>query len=273
MKYTDNPSVNWLIDELNALQKKNPQFSLRAFAKKLGFSPSYLSQVFQGKKVLSPDAIQQIFENLQLSPEKIKEVNHILENHQRRLDHLSQLQKRLAATRVSDHLNRKTISTDEYLEIADWYHDAIFHSISSTKQTKEMLFSKLDIPPAEIEKALDSLVKFGLINIEDDSYTRNYDSYCFYGDAYPGQLELVKKSFAENQKNFFKRTDDILNSEVDRWTKVTTTYINIPENEIEAALALVDDFNKKLETLFGTTPSEDSKLYALNTQLLPLNKP
>lgn len=51
LKYDDHKT--FLKDYLEQRQKINQSFSLRAFAKKLGISPGYLSLVLQGKKHLS----------------------------------------------------------------------------------------------------------------------------------------------------------------------------------------------------------------------------
>src|SRR5208282_1392201 len=58
---------SYLKAELADRASKNEAYSLRAFAKKLGFSSSFLSEVIQGKKTLSGDAAAKMAMQLELN--------------------------------------------------------------------------------------------------------------------------------------------------------------------------------------------------------------
>ena len=61
-----------LRSEFSARTEKNPQFSLRSFARFLGISHSLLSLVLSGQRKPSKKLIAQIVERLPLSPEQQK---------------------------------------------------------------------------------------------------------------------------------------------------------------------------------------------------------
>src|ERR1039458_6348832 len=58
---------SYLKAELADRASKNEAYSLRAFAKSLGFSSSFISEVIQGKKTLSGDAASKIAMQLELN--------------------------------------------------------------------------------------------------------------------------------------------------------------------------------------------------------------
>lgn len=62
----------FLQDELVRRCKKNPRFSLRAFARTLAIEPSALSKILHGKRALTPKMLQRIATQLGMSDAEIK---------------------------------------------------------------------------------------------------------------------------------------------------------------------------------------------------------
>ena len=58
-----------LKQELSSRQAKNPQYSLRAFARFLNVDPSYLSKVLHGSRCFSDKTCQEILAKLRASEE------------------------------------------------------------------------------------------------------------------------------------------------------------------------------------------------------------
>lgn len=71
---TANPSEFrlFLQDELVRRCKKNPRFSLRAFARTLAIEPSALSKILHGKRALTPKMLLRIATQLGMSDAEIK---------------------------------------------------------------------------------------------------------------------------------------------------------------------------------------------------------
>ena len=67
-------SAQFLRSELRLRQERNPRYSLRAFAKKIGISPAYLSKVLTGKCILSVNAAQKVMERIPVNPEVAKRI-------------------------------------------------------------------------------------------------------------------------------------------------------------------------------------------------------
>lgn len=60
----------FLAEELASRKQRNPAYSLRAFARRLQMSPSFLSEVLKGKKAVSPSRAEALRMML-TSPEEI----------------------------------------------------------------------------------------------------------------------------------------------------------------------------------------------------------
>src|SRR4051812_37048819 len=55
-------------ERLNEAKLKNPSFSIRAFAKRLGVSPTTLSLLLSGRRRISPKLAASLVDRLDLSP-------------------------------------------------------------------------------------------------------------------------------------------------------------------------------------------------------------
>lgn len=137
--------------ELELRKQRNPRYSLRSFAKNLGMSPAQLSQLISGKRKFSPDTLQQVSEQLHLSPEQVATL----------------FSRTLMPARIatSEELKRKLLAEDEFRTIADWYHFAILSlgKIRGAKADPFWISDRLGITPTEAREALARLVRLGII--------------------------------------------------------------------------------------------------------------
>lgn len=88
-----------LKSELKKRSEKNDRYSLRAFARDLGMSPSYLCEVLGGKASLSPRRIERVAPLLELSEDELEayKASSIVQNphmpHEIRHEALNSLMK------------------------------------------------------------------------------------------------------------------------------------------------------------------------------------
>lgn len=60
--------------EFEILQRKNPAYSMRAFAKKLQLSPSALSEIISGKRKISKKMALRILDRMQAEPTEVEKI-------------------------------------------------------------------------------------------------------------------------------------------------------------------------------------------------------
>jgi uncharacterized protein (TIGR02147 family) len=141
-----------LIDAIKVRQQKNPRFSLRAWARQLGYkNPSLLSDVLSGRRRPSQTMLSAIAANLGLS-----------EAEEAKLHDLNR--KPSKGTRPTALNN---LALDQFRLIADWYYLVILELFllkdfeATTKQVTQRLMRS--IPASFAQMALGRLERLGLI--------------------------------------------------------------------------------------------------------------
>lgn len=129
-------------------QKKNRAFSLRAFARQVGISPTSLSQFLSGKRRLSIKLATNIVKNLTLSPSRADAVLKTISNGKN--------QYKSTYTQID---------MDQYHSIADWYHFAILSLLrtSDFQNDPEWIAKRLNIKLREAKSGLERLIRLGII--------------------------------------------------------------------------------------------------------------
>src|SRR5690606_7771579 len=102
----------WLQAEFSEKSRKNPRFTLRAFARLLEMEPSSVSQILSGKRAVSTKVISRICDRLSARPEKKSQFLGSL-----------QTAKSGPGKQKVPKFNRVTL--DAFAVIADWHHYAI----------------------------------------------------------------------------------------------------------------------------------------------------
>lgn len=127
--------------------RRNPKYSLRAFAKSLGVVPSALSDMLNGKRTITAASIQKLGLAIGLKPSEIK--RHI----------------------KSPELNKgrlfQQLTLDTYAIISDWYHYAILELMKtqSFKNDLNWIVKTLGISKNEANAAFERLCRAGLLEI------------------------------------------------------------------------------------------------------------
>ncbi len=148
---TGDPFIAYLRGKLTQLQKKNPRYSLRAFATKLELDPSSLSKVFSGKKHLAPETRLSCLEKLGATK---KEIESILSLGQH------------------EPLSHQIIPEDVFEVLGNWRYFAVLEylRIENTDKIITHLEKKLDLSKKESQDILDKLIHMGFISYQNNTY-------------------------------------------------------------------------------------------------------
>lgn len=130
--------------------RKNPRYSVRAFARSLNVDHSTLSQILRGKRSLTKKMVSKLAKSLDLTP--------------------SQLNGFLKGPAKSEETTQEyqQLSLDTYTLISDWYHYAIFEllTVRHFKQDAAWIAQTLNISTTEAQNALDRLKRTGLLVVD-----------------------------------------------------------------------------------------------------------
>jgi uncharacterized protein (TIGR02147 family) len=153
--------------------KRNPRYSLRAFAKDLSISPGRLSNILNEKAGLSPQTALHITNKLGLS---VEEKEFFLSSVDA-LDSRSKAKRSVAEKRFAalkrEHKKYLQLHEDQFAVISDWYHFAIVDLIETKgfKSDSKWMAKRLGISNIEVDLALQRLINIGLIQLKDKKYT------------------------------------------------------------------------------------------------------
>lgn len=143
---------------------RNPQYSLRAFARDLDFLPSRLSDVLNGKHGLSRRSASGIAERLGYAPSQRQYFCTLVEaEHARSQARKEQAREELLKLeRPQDYRNLEEAT---FNTIADWYHFAILELFGTQRfiEDKHWIARRLGITPIEAELAIERLSQLGML--------------------------------------------------------------------------------------------------------------
>lgn len=180
-----------LREELVRRSQADPRYSLNAFAKFLGLSPSRLSEIFNGKQGLSRTAAQKISGKLELGSREAELFCDIVEKEHARSEEARQLAKLRLQEKALDY-QYAALREDTFHIISDWYHFAILQltELASFKEEPKWIATKLGINSTAATVALERLLRNGLL-IREKGRLKPSSEFISAGDDLPS--EAIKK--------------------------------------------------------------------------------
>lgn len=251
----------FLIDELQNRQKRNPAYSLRAFSRDLGIGSSRLSEIINGKVGVSEERAVNIAQRLQLPEvERALFVDLVQSEHAR-----SNIARQAAQARLQARsLGSKKIETDEFAFISEWYNLAMLELlyIDGLEHSVEVFAETLGIDTESVEEALEGLLRLGYITRQGDRWIPSEEAMIINEENpsivqyYHGQiLDKAKEALQESkEKRDFTFAVFALNSE-----------------QVEYAKARIREFRRSLVTELEEIPGKNG-VYCLSLQLFELTE-
>lgn len=242
-----------LRDTLVEKTKKNPSFSLRAFARQLDIESSSLSQIINGKRTLTDRMCKRLAPKLNLSPfetEKLMNGQAFFEKAKKN--------------------TFKTLNEDHYETIAEWYYYAILEltHVNNFQPTNEWIAKVLDLNIHLVNDAVERLLRLGFLEIDEKGRwldkIENFDvPLATYIKPATRKHEMAKREMA------IKAFDDY---DVDRRIMGSRTLTG-SEKKIKEAKKMCHEFMKYLcEFMEGEGQEDREEVFHLTVSLYPVTK-
>lgn len=238
----------WLQSEFDSRCKRNPRYSLRAFAQLLEIDPSSLSQYMHNKRKASNKMIQRFCDKLKASAEQKKVLLQKV-----RLDSIKAEQTYIE------------LQENAFKVISEWYHIAIME-LSCTKDfnpQSQVIAKRLGIATEEVEAALSRLESLELIKYDGDTFVKTNRNLTNFS---PGITSRAHKHF---QKQVITKALNAVDSCSSQEKDITTMSMAIDKNKLEEARALITDFRKKMCQFLED--GNQTEVYNLSIQLYPIS--
>ncbi len=141
-----------LNQRLADIRARNPSFSIRNYAKKIGISPGSLSLILLGKRIVSKKLAQKIATNLLLDP-------------QERAETLGKFPETKRVRNLKPESNYLQLNADQFHLVADWPNFAVLNlmKISTFKGDPQWIGDRLGLSPHRVDEILERLLRLGMI--------------------------------------------------------------------------------------------------------------
>jgi|GEM_PF-319092 len=259
---------------------KNSHYSLNAFARDLGLSPSLLSRIMNGARALTLKQGMHIAAVLGFSQAETNLfILGIIENASanakisKKVRDSIQKQAALAAESATLPFESPlyvNYDLERFKTISQWYHLAILNLTFTEGFTPTPTFvaNRLGISTAEAKLAIDRLLELGFLEETVDGKLRKTRAHLYFKterselamrEYHSQMMEMAKKELRKTGDEDFARR--LINS---------ITFACAPEH-IPLLKKKIDEFQD--EVLATTKAGPHQEVYQLNCQLFPLTQP
>lgn len=251
--------------ELETRRARNPRFSLRAFAKRVGLSASFISDVMRDRRGLSLSAAAQIGERLGYSAYEKRLMRAMVEASESN-DESSRKQARVFLD-VARELDKDPFTESAVATIADWHHFAILEltDVTGFNSDPKWIAGRLGITVREVERAIQALLDLKLLTRSEAGDLKTTDSFTSFPDHTPSEArreahrQILKKALTAIDAQEFAERD------------FSTVTLKFDRAKMPEAKALISEFRRTLGRKLGI-PAKGDSVYCLGVQLFRLDQ-
>ena len=240
-----------LVEHLEERKVKNQAYSLRAFARQMGVSPSTLSEVVRGRRRISRDLAEKIVDRLQVPPPRARAILGLFPSR-----------RRLRKTAPARAPRRTPLDMDQYYLIADWYYFAIL-SLAETvgfQNDVAWIAERLGLPKRTARAAVTRLVKLGMLT-PDLAPT---------GVGFTTSSGLAHQAIRKNHVQSLALAQNSLARDPVAARVLTSVTMAIDPDLLPEAGARLNAFRDELCAFLESGPKKE--VYKLGLQLFPLTQ-
>lgn len=171
--YKFNDAIDYLNYEFESKRTKNNRFSLRAWARQLGYNnPSFVSHILKRERSLKSEVATKFSGNLKLTgnAKKYFELLVLFQNS-KTVDEKKLCIDILESLRPKNAKSPHSLNIEVFRIISDWYHTAILElvELADFKHDVEWIRARLgnEVSAQNISKAIDRLLSLELLKKSD----------------------------------------------------------------------------------------------------------
>lgn len=232
-------------------KRVNPNYSLRTFAKYLGFSPPRLSMVLNGKRGISETAAEEISLKIGLvGIEKELFIASAIADAARSPVKRNEAQEKL--DKIKKDADFVTLDQEHFKIISNWHHYAILELILTKDFKSEVgwIAKKLNTSPFEVQQCLDRLAENGMIKIEKGKIKSTYKSFTTTNEVPSKSVRML------NHDLLMKAVEALENQPIDARDFATLT-IGIRKEKLHEFKSLLKNFRRELNRIAEDIPVEE----------------
>jgi uncharacterized protein (TIGR02147 family) len=250
--------IDWLRVEYARRRERNPQYSLRAFARSLRVRSGPLSEILNKKRRLTVKLGARLAERLGLSPRDAE-----------RFLALIRATNGTGATRpqatLAEAQEFQQLSSDTFYLISDWYHYSLM-SLTETENFEndpKWIAGRLGISVTEVRVAIDRLLRLGLLR-QENGRLLTAGSFSFLPRPLPSAA--LRKYHRQVLEKAIRAIEEVPLEVRD----ITSITMAIDVGKIHEASDAIARFRREMAGLLEN--GKRTEVYHLNIQLIPINQ-
>ena len=233
--------------ELTQARAKNPQYSLRAFARRVGLHPSALSEILSGRRPFTKMTGGKILDRIDVAPEQAIRLRAALKGKHRSSPHQTVRSR-----------GYHVLTADQIHVLADWYHFAIRELARTHGFTKDpaWIATRLGLRKRDAAAALRRLERLKLLDEEPVQVTTTHDVHS----------SVLQRAHRQHMELAIEALNDVDVAERD----ITGITMAIDPAKLPEAKRRIMKFRRELCEFLED--GKKSEVFRLNVQLFPMTK-
>ncbi len=251
--------------EFRSRCRRNPSYSLRAYARDLEVPPSKLSEVLRKCCGLSAQSASNMIPKLKLSDQESEFfILSVEAEHSRSLVRKQQARNHLQQFHIMTGFT--DLDLEKFKIISDWYHNALLElmNLDHFESNTDWMADQLDLDLETTEAALNRLEKFNLISRDSKKWTVCHDNTVVDGKTPSREIreyhsQVLEKAAASIEDQSMSERD------------ISSVTLAIDESDFPKVQKKIQEFRRGLAHELASSTSKN-RVYNLSVQFFPLSK-
>lgn len=250
---------NIFIDHL----QNDAKYSVRTFARDLGVSPAYISQVLSYKRKISIEMGLKIRDRNFLDQNQCNVLIKLIELEHCKNSELKEVIRRQISDSLSEKIKKKYISYKNFSLISEWYNFAIIELLKTNHKPKsiEDIAKKFNISSAEALHSVETLLMLGYIKKDGLSFTPDLGYYETGG--------VPSKTIRRCHKQLIKKGMNAIDEQTFSNRIIMARTIAFRKSDLSKVNEIIDRFYSEISEL--SVEGEFDSVYQVNTQFFQLD--
>lgn len=256
---------NILKNEFEKRCERNSSYSLRAYARDLGFSAQRMSHILNGKRGLSRDAGSLLAKKLAFGQKETSLFLDLIDAEFAR----SKSVKEAALKRVKIHKKQsKNLDLDQFKVISHWTHLAILTLLETKEEftSARQVAKALGIGTQEAEFALVRLIRLGMAAQTNDGRFISTGEYFIDGENVPNE------SIKQFHEQMLMKAHAAVRSVGIQDRDLSLMFMAIDPEQFDEAKKMISEFREVFDKKFSNSLTNKQQVYAFGMQFYKVSQ-
>lgn len=244
-------------------KEKNPNYSMRSFAKNLDLSPSFISMLFNKKRQLDVRTAEVVAEKLNMTADDKEHFLSLVEYQTAKGElQKTNLFKKIQNAVPNDTVEKLTpynIKLDALIKISKWYYNAIlaFLTLHNENKSTKNISKRLGLEMYEAEEALERLKRLNLVHKVSGQWQSSNEYF---------EVKSAPSAAVRNyQKTILEKAMIAVDEQKFEERDISSLVFTLDPNKLPLARQMISDFQDQLATTLGGPSARE--VYQCSIQL------